>query len=317
MVQGGGLRRDIARAFATATVLFALAVVIEPTFGVSNNLRSLATQASFIGIVAIGQTIVIIAGGVDLSIPWVMGSTALYLAILLDGDASKLLWVGPLLLAYGAAVGLINGIGVTVFGISPIVMTLAMNTIIQGVTTLLVGSSLAASLPPALASFHTRSVGPLPVDFVIWLVLALATVVVLARTGYGRRLYAVGSNVRVAQFAGISSLRVRTAAYMISGSTAALGGMLVAGYSGQAFAQLGAPFLFSSVAAVAIGGASILGGHGSYLGTIAGALILTVLAALLPILNLSAAWLAICYGLVILATVLLGKVSRRTRVAVA
>jgi len=307
LIGDGSLRREIGFGFLSAIILFVVAIIVEPSFGDPSNLRSLATQAAFIGIVAIGQTIVVLAAGVDLSIPWVMGSTAIFAASLANGETSALMWVIPLLLCYGLFIGLLNGIGVTLFGVSPIIVTLAMNTVLQGATSLLVGQSLTGALPSGLANLDTKTVGPLPVDFVIWMVLAVITVVFLTYTGFGRRLYAVGSNVRVAEFAGISSIRVRIVAYMISGLTAAIAGILVAGYSGQSFAQLGEPYLFSSVAAVAIGGASILGGYGSYIGTLAGAVVLTLLAALLPILNLSAGWLAISYGLVILATLSLSK----------
>jgi len=138
---------------------------------------------------------------------------------------------------------------------------------------------------------------------------------VLTWTALGRHLYALGTNRTVALFSGVATLRVTVVTYVVSGVAAALAGIVLTGYTGQAYLGMGDPYLFSSVAAVAIGGASILGGSGHYLGTVAGALILTVLAGLLPILNLNPAALQIIYGLVILVTVAAATLPGRQAVA--
>ena len=124
---------------------------------------------------------------------------------------------------------------------------------------------------------------------------------------FGRHLYALGTSATVAEFSGVPTLRTTVLAYTFSGFTAALAGMLLTGYSGQAYLGMGDPYLFTSIAAVAIGGASILGGSGHYIGTIAGACLLTILTALLPALNLSSGALLIVYGVVILVTVSLAS----------
>lgn len=295
-------RIEILAAFGAAIVLFAFAVIIEPTFGGSDNVRSVWTQASFIGIAALGQTLVILTGGIDLSVPWVMSSSALMLATLASGSNDALVWAIPVTLAYGATIGLVNGTGVAIFGISPIIMTLAVNTILTGASSM-INESLNATLPSAITELHTTSIGPLNVDIAVWLLAAAVITIVLAWTAYGRRVYAVGTSERVAQFSGLNTTSTRIVAYVVSGLSAACAGIMVGGYGGQAFGGLGDPYLFSSVAAVAIGGASIYGGSGSYVGTVAGALVLSVLAGLLPILDLNPAALSIVYGVVILITV--------------
>ena len=148
---------------------------------------------------------------------------------------------------------------------------------------------------------------PLPVIAFIWAVLALIAWVLLSKAAFGRHLYALGTSAKVAEFSGVPTLRTTILTYTISGLTAALGGMLLTGYSGQAYLGMGDPYLFTSIAAVAIGGASILGGSGHYIGTIAGALVLTILGGLLPALNLSSGALLVVYGAVILLTVSLGS----------
>ena len=131
----------------------------------------------------------------------------------------------------------------------------------------------------------------------------------LSKTAFGRQLYAVGTSATVAEFSGVPILRTTVLAYMLSGFTAALAGMLLTGYTAQAYLGMGDPYLFTSIAAVAIGGASILGGSGHYIGTIAGAFVLTILTGLLPALNLSTGALLIVYGAVILITVSLASES--------
>ncbi len=131
--------------------------------------------------------------------------------------------------------------------------------------------------------------------------------VLLSKATFGRHLYALGTSATVAEFSGVPTTRTRILTYTISGVTAALAGMLLTGYSGQAYLGMGDPYLFTSIAAVAIGGASILGGSGHYVGTIAGAFVLTILTGLLPALNLSSGALLVVYGVVILLTVAVGS----------
>jgi ribose transport system permease protein len=137
--------------------------------------------------------------------------------------------------------------------------------------------------------------------------LTAAATLLLSKAAFGRYLYALGTNVTVAEFSGVPTTRTALLTYVISGFTAALAGVLLTGYSGQAYLGMGDAYLFTSIAAVAVGGASILGGSGHYLGTVAGAMVLTILTGLLPALNLSSGALLIVYGAVILVTVSIGS----------
>jgi ribose transport system permease protein len=263
--------------------------------------------AAFVGIVGVGQTFVIIGGGIDLSLPWVLNCAAILTTMLANGQDMPLAWIVPLMLAAGAAVGFINGAGVALFGVPPIIMTLASNVILQGLILVYTGGSPTPSAPPMIQYLAVGRIGFLPVIALIWAALALIAWVLLSKASFGRYLYAVGTSRSVAEFSGIPTSRVTILTYVISGVTAALGGMLLTGYSGQAYLGMGDPYLFTSIAAVAIGGASILGGGGHYIGTIAGALVLTILGGLLPALNLSSGALLVVYGAVILLTVSVGS----------
>ncbi|MCX5514273.1 ABC transporter permease [Kaistia algarum] len=299
--------RSILFAYLGLIVLLMLTSVVAPGFLSPIHLRSLVVLAAFIGIVALGQTFVVIGGGIDLSVPWVLNCAAVLMTLVAHGQDAPLVWIVPLLLLAGALVGVVNGLGVALFGVPPIIMTLAVNVILQGGILVYTGGAPPASAPPMIQFLAVGRVGGFPMIVILWIVLAIVATVLLSKTAFGRHLYAVGSSATVAEFSGVPTLRTGVAAYALSGFTAALAGMLLTGYTGQAYLGMGDPYLFTSIAAVAIGGASILGGSGHYVGTIAGAMVLTVLTGLLPALNLSNGALLIVYGVVILVTVALAS----------
>jgi ribose transport system permease protein len=299
--------RAILLAYLGMVALLLLTSLFSPGFLSPGHLRSIAVLAAFVGIVAIGQTFVIIGGGIDLSLPWVLNCAAVLVTLLSGGQNAPLVWVIPLLLVAGALIGMINGLGVTLFGVPPIIMTLAVNVILQGSILVYTGGAPPGMAPGLIQYFAVGRIASVPVVLFIWAALAAVAALLLSKTAFGRHLYALGTSASVAEFSGVPTLRTSVIAYTISGFTAALAGILITGYAGQAYLGMGDPFLFTSIAAVAIGGASILGGSGHYVGTIAGAFVLTILTGLLPALNLSNGALLIVYGLVILVTVSLAS----------
>jgi ribose transport system permease protein len=290
-------------AYFIAIAMFLITSAFTPGFASPTHIKELLIESSFIGIVGLGQTFVIIGGGVDLSIPYVLCASGIVLTILTSGQNGPLIWVIPVLILLGALVGLLNGIGIAVLGISPIIMTLGMNVVVQGALLVYLGSRQASRAPPLVVDWTFSSVGPLPINTLIWLGLAVLATVALSWTTFGRRLYAVGTSRIVAQFSGVNVVPIMVATYVICAVAATIAGILYTGFVGQPYLGMGDPYLFASVAAVAVGGAPLIGGSGHYIGTIAGALVLTVLADLLPILNLDPGALQIVYGLTILVTV--------------
>jgi len=296
-------RRSILIAYGVLCLLLIAAVAVSPSFASSDEAATVATQASFIALVGIGQTFVIIGGGIDLSVSAVISSSAVLLSSAAHGSNAALAWVLPLILALAICVGLINGIGVAA-GVSPIIMTLGVEGVVAGVLLLYTKGTAPSAAPPSdIVWLSTHRWGPLPVDVVLWAVLGLLAGFVLTKTVFGRRLYATGSSGTVAEFSGVTVTAVRVGSYVVSAVCAAIAGVVISGYVGTAYLTLGDTFLFSSITAVVIGGASILGGSGRYAGTVAGALTLTVLASLLTILNLTEGYLEIIYGAVILCAV--------------
>jgi ribose transport system permease protein len=289
-------------AYALAVCLFLVATGYSPAFAGGSHLRQLFIFAAFIGFAALGETVVILAGGLDLSVPWLMAFGGIQLAHW-SGSNGLPDWLNiGLLILVGAGVGLVNGIGVTVLNVPPIVMTIAVGGLVQAY---LLGIGLLQSTgnqaPKVAVSIAYGKIGSVPVIPLIWLAVALLTSFLLTHTPYGRRVYAVGANDTVARLSGINVAR----------AASVFAGILLAGYIGTSYLDIGQPYLFASIAAVAIGGASILGGRGSYWGTVAGALTLTVLSDLLPLFHLHEPALEVVYGVVILVGVYLARLGRQ------
>jgi ribose transport system permease protein len=295
--------RPVVASYLVALTIFLAATALASNFASVDNISNLLILAAFIGIAGIGQTFVLLGGGLDLSVPWIMTGSAILVSRLANGDNGTLWWAVPVTLLLACLVGLLNGIGVAKLQVSPIVMTLGVNGVVQGCVLLYTRGTGSPAAPTMIVSMAKNGIGPFAYMTMVWIALGVLAVIVLSRTSYGRRLYATGANPVVARLSGIRTPRVSISTYVISAFTGSLAGMLLLGYTATPFLSMGNPYLFTSIAAVAVGGTSILGGHGGYLGTVAGALVITLLGALLPILKLSQAALPIIYGVVILAAV--------------
>ncbi len=301
----GVLRRNssIVLAFAVAGALFVAGTVQATDFASYTHVRTVLISASFIGLVGFGQTLCILTGGIDLSIPATLAGSAVLTAFLANGKSSELLWIIPLIVGLGAVVGLINGLGVAYAGVPPIIMTLGMNSAIQGLLLIYTHGGFASAPPQGLISFVNGNTLSLSTDLLIWIGVAAFATILLSASVFGRRLYAVGTNPVAAFLAGVNVRRVLLVPYIVSAVGGALTGVLLLGFLGQAFVNIGDEYLFSSAVAVAVGGASILGGRGHYIGTVAGAIILTLIAANLQLLSLGTSAIQISYGLILLTTV--------------
>ena len=295
--------RPVVVSYAVAVIIFIVASVMAQNFAASNNISTLLVQASFIGIAALGQTFVLLGGGLDLSIPWVMTGSAILVCRMTNGTDDSLWWAVFVALGLAVVAGTVNGFGIAKLNVSPIVMSLGVGGVIQGAVLLYTQGQGSPGSPPAIVGMVKNGVGPFTYTTLVWIALAIGATLVLSRTSYGRRLYATGSNPVVARLSGIRTPRMTISTYILSAVTASIAGLLLLGYTATPFLSMGNPYLFTSIAAVAVGGTSILGGQGSYLGTVAGALVLTLLGALLPILHMSQAALPIIYGVVILVAV--------------
>jgi ribose transport system permease protein len=265
--------------------------------------NSLIVLSSFLLILALGQGTVILTGGLDLSVPWTIALCGILLAGIVNGQNGPLLYALPLVLVVGCLVGLVNGFGIAMLGISPIVMTLAMNGILQGIALLYSQGTPAGFSAPLMRWFMT-SKSELVTPVVLFVILfVIAAVILHRRTPFGRRVYALGNGERVAALSGIAVNRTILLVYMLSGFCSALVGCMLTGFSGQASLGMGDDYLLPSIAVVVVGGTLITGGRGTYLGMVGGVLLLTALQTLLAGTTLPYATRIIIFGLVVLAAV--------------
>jgi ribose transport system permease protein len=223
---------------------------------------------------------------------------------LIRGSDATAAWAVPLGLALGAGLGALNGAGIVLLGLPPIVMTLAMNGILQGAALVYSNGTPAGFASPAERWLMTGSLGG--VTPVVWFLAAFVALALLLlnRTTFGRRVYAVGNSPLVARLSGVGVGGTLIGVYALSGFCAALVGVLLSGFSGQASLGMGDEYLLPSIAAVVVGGTLITGGRGHYLGMLGGVLLLTALSTLLAGTTLPSAVRDIILGLVVLGAVL-------------
>jgi ribose transport system permease protein len=295
-------------ALGLAVLLFFVGGIINPGFLNIGQAVNILRLAAFLGIIAAGQTLVIIAGGegIDLSVGAVVTLAAIATLASTQGR-NELILVGLLLaLLVGAVIGFINGIGIVLLEIPPLVMTLAMAGVVQGTILAVSQGSLSGTVAPLMTTlisdpFFLGVPGVIP----IWVLLGIGMWLLLERTPYGKQLFAVGTNRTTARLSGIRVPLIVLITYTLSGVLAAFGGFMLLGFSQTVYLNLGAPYLFPSIAAVVVGGTVLAGGKGSYWGTMSGALVLTLIDSLLRALGLQEAFQLIVLGaiLVILLSV--------------
>jgi len=283
-------------------ILFLATGGIEPNYLSVSGVRNTLLQAAPLGILAGAQTILLLTGGIDLSITMIATASAYVAANQSPNGALIAVLFG---LTVGLIVGSANGVGVAVFRVNPLIMTLAMAGILLGLftawtQTILQGSTRVHELLRMAgggAFFDNR----IPYSVVVWAVVAIILIWLLRRSGWGRLIYAIGDNEVAVRLAGVRVWQVRISAYMVAGVLGSIGGILLAGRTGAVDLQLANAFLLPSIAAVVIGGTSTFGGVGGYTGTILGALILSVLNSMLTFLNAGQAIQQMVYGAIVLA----------------
>lgn len=263
--------------------------------------------ASFLGVIASGMMLVILLGQIDLSVPWTVTAGAMMAcAAAAFGPFGGVLAI-PFGILCGVLIGVVNGIGVAYLRIPSMIITLATNAVAQGLMVVYTGGfSPQDSATPAMRWLATGSLLPgIPNAVIIWAIVGAAMVFLLSRTSFGRSVYGIGNRERAAYLSGIDTRRVLLVAFAVSGGLSAFGGVLLAGYASKAAQSMGDAYLLPAIAAVVLGGTSILGGRGSYLGTVAGVILITLLQSILSVMQMPEAGRQIIYGVVIVLMLLL------------
>lgn len=296
--------------YVALVVVILISALLSPAFFKFSNVLNVLRAAAVLGIVSIGQTMVILGGGIDLSVGGVMGTVAIFISEFTGGSDENVAIAIAACLLIGVIIGWINGLLITKRNIPPFVATLGMLIFAEGVRfayTRGVISGRPAPFVRVLASI----IGPIPIPVVIMLILAVIVSIMLKKTAFGRQLYATGGNREAARFSGINVVRVSIITYVLCGLFAAIAGLLLSGYIGYGDRYLGRGFDLDSIAAVVVGGTSFAGGRGGIGGTIAGVLLLTALFNIVLILNLQVHYQLILKGIVIIGAVMVYSMQTR------
>lgn len=313
------IKARVMGAFAVALVLHGIGTALIPGYSAPFAIRAMLVIASLLAVASIGQTLVVILGGIDLSIPFVMGF-ANVVAAQLYGQGWHFGLVCVLVFGLAALIGAFNGALSRALNLHPLIVTLGIGMIVQGLVLIWTKGFPSGSAPRSVSNFVSigGTFGPLPVPALIpaLLILTVVVVLVLERTPYGRRLYALGANPGAAPYALINPLSIWTVTFAASAVFAALAGVLLLGFTGSAYGDVGQPYLFQTIAAVVVGGTTLVGGRGSFIGTIAGVLVLTEINTLLIGLNFSPASVQAAFGAIILLLVSLYGRERHFRTTV-
>jgi ribose transport system permease protein len=300
-------KNPVVIAFACCVGAVLVGAIFFPKFLTVGYLIKQLHMASFLGVVATGAMIVILMGHIDLSVPWTFTAAAIASCAIAGGKLgvtwSFLAVPGGLLL--GALIGLCNGLGVAYLRIHSMIWTLGMNVVLEGLSVFYTGGFA----PPGVPSEFMRVVGigkilSVPTALYVWAGIGAIIIFLFRRTTFGRCVYAIGNGEKVTYLSGINTNRVLILAFIIAGMFSAMAGMMVAGYADLAYQGMGEPYLLPGIAAVVIGGTDILGGRGNYLGTVAGAILITLLTSMLSVMQMPEAGRQVIYGSVIIIMLL-------------
>jgi ribose/xylose/arabinose/galactoside ABC-type transport system permease subunit len=285
--------------------LYVVSGLISPAMFQWSQLLNILQVASFLGVIALGQTFVVLTGGIDLSQAGIVTLTNIVATSLMLGLNDNIVIAVFACLAIAAMAGVANGILVTVIGITPLIATLGTNSILFGAALVYTGGAPRGEAAPAFELIGTGTVLGIPNPTLIWLAIGLAMAWLTRATVFGRWLYATGANTEAAAMAGVPVERVTVAAYALSSLLAAAGGLLLTAYIGSPSLGIGNPFLFTAIAAVVVGGAALTGGVGSMIATIGGAVFITELNSFTNIIRVSSGTQFMVQGFIIIASVLI------------
>lgn len=292
-------------------LLFICAVLsfLSPVFLTAPNLINVIRQISINGILAIGMTLIIITGGIDLSVGSQVALTGAVVAGLLSSGTNMAvaLLVG---LATGAFIGFINGMIITKGGVPPFIVTLGMLTAARGITLIYTGGRPIYNLGSTFRFFGAGYVGGVPVPVIILAIILMISHFIAKHTVFGREVYAVGGNPEAAVYSGVNKNKRLVQVYTIMGFLSAITGIVLTSRLGSADPTAGTGFELDAIAAVVIGGTSMFGGEGAVTGTMIGALIIGVINNGLNLLNVSSYYQQVIKGVIVVGAVLMDGYAR-------
>ena len=294
------LRPSLSTLPVFAAVLVAAGLLVfEPNFYRPDNLHIVMQQFAVLGLVTLGQLLVLLVGGIDLSVGAVMNASLIVIA-LMNQHRGQLAASLIACLAVGAAVGLANGLLVALRDVPPFAATLGMTAVVQGAILVYTKGIPAGNIPDSLRPIALSGFGIVPYSFMICLCIATVLWFLLRRGTFGRRIYAVGRSAEVARRSAISTTGVRVTAYVLCGLLAALAGIILSAYVGYVDPRIGGDYNLQSIAAAVLGGVAFTGGEGSVIGALVGVLFLLVLLNIVTLSSLNPFTQLIVQGVVVL-----------------
>ncbi len=312
----GGLVARFWRWEASGILVALVALMLVLSLATDNflstyNLSVVARQAAFVGLVALGQTLVLLVGGIDLSVGAAAGLSAIVGSLLLTMFGVHPYLVIPLTMLFGMCLGFVNGCFVAGLRLNPFIVTLATWEIFAGLTMVITKGYPIRPLGETFGFFGKGEILSVPVPVLIFIVSGVVLVWLLSQTRFGRNIFAVGGNRDAAVLVGIRAKRVEFLVFGLAGMFAALAGILFASRMDAGQPSVGEGWLMGAITAAILGGTSLRGGQGSVVGTMLGALLLTVLANGTVLLNVSGFWQRVIVGGVVLIAVLVDLFRRR------
>lgn len=316
-------RDKVIISFLIVIVLIIIGQIVVPGFASFNHIMTILQTSFFLGMLSLGQAIVVISGkeGMDLSVGPMLTSGVITSSAIIMGKDSRFALALVVVLALGFTLGLINGIGVSYLGIAPLIMTLAWGIVVEGALLFMTEGLSYGKASPLLETLGGGSLKfnlgnyllIIPWVIIIWIIIIIIVLYIFKRTKVGRILYGIGTNDRAAILLGIRTKQYRMFAYGFSGMFSAFAGMLLLGYVTTPSLNLGSNFGLSSIAAIVIGGISLAGGAGSYLGAVAGSIVLSTLTSILVTLQVGESGQNIIFGsILVILLVIYARKTRRT-----
>ena len=283
-----------------------IASIMSPGYLKITHIASMLRIASFLGLVCIGQNLVMLTGSIDMSVAAVITLGNILGAQVLMGKDANILTALLIVIVAGLAVGICTSFGVSKLNIPAFIMTLGMSSIVEGFAMVYTGGAPKGSTSPALTRMTSSNmVGVFSGTAVLWLVIAAGFILFMRYTKFGRNVYAVGANPVAAKFSGINVRMTKAAIFIIAAVIYALVGFLLVGYTGTTYLEVGDTYHPNNVAAVIIGGTSVKGGKGGYFGTIAGVLLMVILTDFLTVPNVQESLRQVIQGVILILLIVL------------
>lgn len=293
---------------AVVILLFTIFGIARPAFATGDNVMAILLQASVVGIMAIGQTYVLMTGGIDLSIGSILAVSAVSAGVFTQVVPAPLAILGGI--GVGALAGLVNGILITVTRITPFIVTLGTMSIYAGLALIITGGRAVYDIPQGYKDALAGRIAGVPIPIVIVLLLTVLCVLVMKFTKFGEHLIAVGGNPETSRLAGLKVKSITASTYVISGGAAGLAGAILVARLGAADPTTGADLLLIAIAATVMGGTKLTGGEGSMFGALLGAVLIATLTAGLTSLNVQAFYQQVAVGAAIIIALLVDRVAR-------